>query len=369
MSIHTLESAYHPKDKLGFLIDWLVTLKCNYDCKYCPIGPTGHDNSTAHPEYEKSLVMLDQMYQYTDAMMSHKKIPFKDAILNVYGGESIFHPDIVRILQKSSEMYMPYKDRWRLRKRMTTNGTATEKIWQEICEHIDGFTMSYHSTGPDKLKKMFKTNLLYLSDINKEHDLIVCMYPDKDHWHDCIKFLQWTREMGVRARPKMLDGQLGIYKQEHLNDLKEFIDEEELKEWDTDQPADTQSRGCCGGRKMCINRNIKEYQFLVPRGDNGFKGWHCSANQFFLHGNNVTGQYYTNKDCKVRLDGKTGPIANVMTMPEYIERMKTLETPPTLVCAQKTCWCGTCAPKSIHMENLTEILKNYNSDQLQKSTN
>ena len=112
---------------------------------------------------------------------------------------------------------------------------------------------------------------------------------------------------------------------------------------------------------MCVNRNIKENQYLVPRDSDGFEGWHCSANQFFLHGNNVNGMYYTNKDCKVKLDGKTGPIAHTSNMNQYIENMKQQKELPTLVCAQKTCRCGTCAPKSIHKENLTEILKIYNT--------
>ena len=84
LPIHTIEPAYHPKNKMGFLIDWLLTLKCNYDCSYCPIGPTGHDNSTQHPPMEKCVAMLKQMYQYTDVMMQYKKNQFKDAILNVY---------------------------------------------------------------------------------------------------------------------------------------------------------------------------------------------------------------------------------------------------------------------------------------------
>ena len=111
---------------------------------------------------------------------------------------------------------------------------------------------------------------------------------------------------------------------------------------------------------MCVNRNIREYQFLVPRESKGFKGWHCSANQFFLHGNNISGEYYTNKDCRVKLDGKTGAIANINTMPHYIENMKQQKELPTLVCAQNTCRCGTCAPKSIYKEKLTEILNIYN---------
>jgi len=300
------------------------------------------------------------MYRYTDVVMSHKKSPFKDVVMNVYGGESIFHPDIVKILEITSDMHEPYKDRWRIKRRMTTNGTASRKSWEKICEHIEGFTMSYHSTGPIKLKELFKTNLLYLTEIGKEHDIIVCMYPHDEHWKDCIDFLQWSKSMGLRARPKILDGVLGVYSKRHLQDLGEFMDNNELKEWDVNQKAHKQARGCCGGRKMCINRNLKEYQFMVPRDSDGFRGWHCSANQFFLHGNNVTGQYFTNKDCRVTLKGDTGAIADINTMPQYIEKMKQRSELPTLICAQKTCLCGTCAPKSIHKDNLKEILKIYN---------
>ena len=90
MPIHTLESAYHPKNKMSFLIDWLVTLKCNYDCAYCEIGRNGHDNSKPHPSVYRSIIMIDQMYQYTDVVLSHKGARFKDVIMNIYGGESIY---------------------------------------------------------------------------------------------------------------------------------------------------------------------------------------------------------------------------------------------------------------------------------------
>jgi len=360
MSIHTVESAYHPRDKMGFLIDWLVTLKCNYDCAYCEIGDGGHDNSRPHPSYDRCVTMLEQIYQYTDVIMSYKRIPFKDVIVNIYGGESLYHPDILQLLEASTKIYQQYKDRWRIRRRMTTNATATEKNWKTICEHIEGFTMSYHSTGPYKLKKLFRDNLLYLKQIDKEHDVIVCMYPTGTHWDDCLDFLRWARSNAIRVRPKMLDGPLGVYKQKHIEDLEEFLDKEEFKDWNVEQRANTQSRACCGGRKMCFNRNLKEYQVMVPRGPNGFEGWHCAANQFFLHANSVTGQYFTNKDCRNKVGGGIGPVANVHNMSDHIQQMKERKSMPTLICAQKICACGTCAPKSKSMDNLNKILDIYN---------
>lgn len=359
MSIHTIEPAYHPKQKLSLLVDWLLTLKCNYDCAYCPIGPGGHDNSTQHPSVEKSRVMLDQIYEYVDVIMSHKKHASKEVIMQMTGGEVIYHPHVLELMVHSSESYKQYKERWKLKRRLTTNGTATEKKWEVICQHVEGITMSYHSTGPDKLKKYFRTNLLHLKDIKKEHDVIVLMYPDKDHWRDCIEFLQWARESNINVRPKILDGGLGVYKKDHLHDLAEFIHPDELKDWDKEQRADLQARACCGGRKMCFNRNLKDHTFLVPR-EPGFKGWHCSANQFFLHGNNVTGKYYTNKDCRVKLDGTTGSIADINTMPAYISDMRKQSVLPTLVCAQDKCLCGVCAPKSVDKDQLMEIMRVYN---------
>jgi len=361
MSIQTIEPAYHPNQRMSLLVDWLVTLKCNYDCAYCPVGPTGHDNSIQHPSVKQSLLMLDQMYEYVDVIMSHKKQASKEVIMQMLGGEVIYHPHVIELMAHSSRRYEQYKDNWKLKRRLTTNGTATEKSWRLICEHVEGITMSYHSQGAEKLKKIFRNNLLYLGEIKKEHDTIVCMYPHADHWDDCIELLRWAKEKGVNARPRLLDGPLGMYSKQHLTDLGEFIDPVELMGWKHGTTAGVQARACCGGRKVCFDRQLRKTNTLVPRGPDGFKGWHCSANQFFLFGNNVTGQYFTNKDCRVKLDGTTGPIADINTMPDYIEEMRTQQELPTLICAQTKCVCGTCAPKSVNPGTLKEIMNIYNT--------
>lgn len=363
-SIHTIEAAYHPKNKMGFLIDWLLTLKCNYDCTYCTVGPLGHDNSIAHPPIEKCMTMLRHMYEYTDTVMQYKKNSFKDAILNVYGGEALYHPDIENILIGSTREYEKYADRWRLRRRLTTNATATAKKWHTVCEHIEGITFSYHAEGPDKLKTLFKNNIEYAVDQKIEYDIPVMMYPHVKYWQDCLDFMKYCKENKLNARPKLLDGPEGVYTQLQLEQLTPYVknfDEADIKKIDPTTKIQDQSRGCCGGRPMCMNRDVKNYVSMIPR-DLGFKGWHCSANQFFLSGNNISGNYHTNKDCRVRLDGTTGPIATMDTMDDYITQMKQQTELPTLVCGQDRCRCGTCAPKSVHKENLDSILKIYNQN-------
>ena len=362
-SLHTIEPAYHPKTKMSFLVDWLVTLKCNYDCAYCPIDEFGHNNSIPHPEYDRCVHVLKQLYAYTDVMMANKKETFKDAIMNVYGGESVFHPRFVDLAEATSREFEKYSDRWRINRRITTNGTATEQNWKKIMEHMDGVTMSYHSTGPKKLKTLFKKNLEYIMDINKSYDVVVLMYPHKDNWQDCLEFMRYCVTNKVNARPKLIDGNLGTYSDQQINDLSEFMEEQDLAGL-TSTRIDDQMRACCGGRQMCTNRNVKDYQTTVPRGPEGYKGWTCSANQFFIYGNTITGEYFTNKDCRTTLTGDTGPIANVDTMDRYTQKLKDLierGPMPVLTCAMKRCRCGTCAPKSRSPETLDEIMKIYNT--------
>jgi organic radical activating enzyme len=365
--IHTIEPAYIPAKKLSFLIDWLITLKCNFDCSYCPVGPMGHDNSRSHPSKEKCLIMLDQMYRYVDVMMQHKNLRFKDAILNIYGGEALYHPDIEEILTNSTKKFQTYSSNWTLNRRITTNASVQLKKWKIICDHIEGFTLSYHSQSSDKMKNMFKNNIEHLIKIKKEHDIVILMYPHKDYWKDCVEFLNFCQKNKLNFRPRLLDGPLGTYNQEQLNFLKEFFQNKKSKinfnEILTNKNILQQGRACCGGRSLCLNRDLKNHETFVPR-EVGFEGWHCSANWYFLMANTDTENFFTNKDCKVKLDGTTGPIATINTMDDYIEKIKNLlkeNNLPVMKCVQKTCLCGTCAPKSLKKETLYDIMKIYNT--------
>jgi hypothetical protein len=308
--------------------------------------------------------MLKQMYKYTDVMMQLKKPLVKEAVLNVYGGEAIYHPNIIEILQQSTKEYEQYSSRWKLQRRLTTNATATTSKWKKICEHIEGITFSYHTQGPAKLKTQFKKNIDHAIDNSIPYDMVVLMHPHKDYWKDCVDFYKYCLKHKLNARPKLLDGVEGVYSQQHLRELQELTKANKVFDLVKDDiQVEKQARGCCGGRPLCTNRNLKEINITVPR-NQGFKGWHCSAHQFFIHGNCVNGEYYTNKDCRMKLDQTIGSIANIETMPEYISEIDSQiksKTLPMLLCKQELCLCGTCAPKSVYNENLNNILKIYNA--------
>lgn len=364
-TLQTVEPWQTPATKMGFLFDWLLTLKCNYDCGYCGAGVNGnipgHDNSRPHPDVNTSEKMLEQGFRYIDTYMSIKKSNMRSVILNIYGGEAVYHPNIEYLLQRSSELYKPYKDKWPLVRQLTTNASCGQDKWKKISKHIEYITFSWHSDGPAKLKDNFVKNLEITHSSGMKYQVIVLMYPKR--WQECLYALTLFKKRGYNVRPKILDGDEGIYTDLQLNDLAEYFPEfnSEFIERFKDNKMQRQGRACCGGKSICLDRDYKSPVKYVER--KSFVGWQCSANHFFLMADSDSQQFYTNKDCWVN-DGQTrGPIANCNNMDEYIDKVKgKLSNGKNyfLTCVQKTCKCGICAPKSTSMSSLVDVMKIYN---------
>lgn len=357
--IHTVEPFPSPRHKLGFLLDWLLTLKCNYDCSYC--STEGHDNSQAHPAQEVCEKMLEQGFSYVDSYMEIRKPNMRSVSLNVYGGEAVYRKDVEYLLEKSSKLYTTYKDKWSLTRMLTTNASCDIQKWKNITDHVEYVTFSYHAQGPAKSQENFMRNIEYTHKQNKSYAAIVLMYPKM--WEKCMYTLEYLQRKGYNVRPRILDGREGVYTKEQMEQCFEIMKEKDysLLEKIKNKPVATEFRACCGGRSLCVNRNLKEPKRVVPRQD--WVGWKCSANHFFLMMNCHDRNFYTNKDCHVRHDGTRGAIASTENMDLYIQDLKNKLKQTSnyfLTCVQKECLCGTCAPKSLTEQGLLDVMKSYN---------
>jgi len=351
--INSIGFALDPKNVPSFLLDWELTKLCNLDCSYCPVDTVGydggHDNNTSHPPLAECLQSIDFMYEYVDLYMQYKKSSQRKVVLNVYGGESLFHPDIVEILEQVRERYKPYQDRWYLTVTCTTNGIVGQNHWRRIVPLIDEFTMSYHPENLPKQKQQFKDNVLYLKDNHLRFKTVVMMHNDPEYFKDSVSMVEFCKENDLRHVAKPLDNWQPEwqYTGEQYNKLKTF--------WMTpvtDTPKDRvqaieEGRACCGGRRLSLNGDLKSNVNFVTR--QGFEGWSCSVNWFFLFVQQLTGAVYTNKDCKVSTSGQVEPLGNIQ---EYSKIIDTLQqqlesrTLPVIKCVKETCRCGFCAPKA-----------------------
>ena len=372
--INSIGFALDPTNVPAFLLDWELTKLCNLDCSYCSIGiDGGHDNSTKHPPKEECIKTIDFMYQYVDLYMQFKKPSQRKVILNVYGGESLMHPDIVEILQECRTKYQSYKNKWHLTITCTTNGVVGDNQWKRIVPLVDEFTVSYHAENLPKQKQQFKNNILYLKQQNKRFKCFIMMHNDKKLFKDAESIVQFCKENDTRYILKPLDNtdDKWEYTAEQFLKLKTFwintvpklkqenyqkvIDIMQKKE--TNVSSINEGRPCCGGRTLSLNMDLKSCVSFVPK--QGFKDWYCSVNWFFLFVQQLTGNVYTNKDCRTSTTGRVEPLGNLTNAKLILDNVKQQfdnRSMPVIQCVKDICFCGFCAPKADNIKDFKELL-------------
>lgn len=373
----TVEAAIDPKNRLTFLLDWEITLKCNLDCSYCSKGLYGgHDNSIPHPDLQDCLKTIDFMFEYVDLYMSNRIKSLKYVVLNVYGGESLHHPQIVHILKKIKEKYYSkYSNKWNLVLQITTNLITTKNKLLKIIDIIDDFTVSFHPESTAKQQEQFKYNCQILQDYDKKFKCIILMHPNNEKWQTCIDLISWCEKNNINFLPRQLDHSPEKtqfnYSADQVEWFKELYSHRNNKdqalevEWKTEKNNENKfdltdsGRSCCGGRMLCTNQNYKKTHVFI---DNKFTGWSCSVNEFFLYIKQVTGEIFVNKDCKMNFDGEVGPIGNIknsQSLLDWTKQNMENQTMPIITCKKDICLCGVCAPKSKSKSKFNDIVKKY----------
>lgn len=348
--------ALDPSNTPSFLLDWEVTKRCNLDCSYC--GPTEHDNTTEHPLLADCLKTIDFMYEYVDQYMQHIRRTQRKVILNVYGGESLFHPDIVEILEQIRERYKPYRDRWHLTVTCTTNGVVGANQFKRIVPLVDYFSMSYHAEGLPKQQQLYFDNLLTLKESNKPCKAIIMMH--NTLWSDSERAIEFCKQHKINYLSKVVDtppGKEFKYTDDQLKHMKVFW--LSTADFDSSKNVLDQGRACCGGRKLSLNGDLKSRVTFVPR--QGFKDWYCSVNWYFLFVEQLTGKVYTNKDCKTSTTGRVEPLGTLTESDQIISTLKQqLSTGvPVIKCVKDYCACGYCAPKADNQENFVKLMNRH----------
>jgi pyruvate-formate lyase-activating enzyme len=374
--IISIEPAIDPNARPTFLLDWELTLKCNLDCSYCPStgGNIAHDNARPHPPLEKCFESIDFMFAYVDLYMQKKPRWTRMVVLNVYGGESLLHPDIEIILREIRQRHAQYQDRWPLTVTCTTNAVIGKRRMENIVNYIDEFTVSYHCETLSKQKQQILENLSLIKSSNKRLKCIVLMHGDENKWTELLEVIEFCKSNDIAYLPKQLDGDVNSnYKQSQISWFKNTWDKRTpVRSQDTQKSVminsdldqeETQlsnvGRACCGGRLMCVNGELDQRIFYIP--NNNFQGWACSVNWFFLFIRQDTGEIFSNKDCKMNFEGTVGPLGLLSDSKKLLaDTQQRLELGvPHMTCAKTRCYCGLCAPKAETPDQLLATMKKH----------
>lgn len=377
--ISSIQPAIDPANKPTFLLDWELTLKCNLDCSYCHDGGpfAGHDTTAEHPDLNSCLDAIDFMYRYVDLYLSKKSSWTKHVVLNVYGGESLFHPDIETILQEVKKRHIAYSQSWSLAVSCTTNGVIGHRLMSRISDYIDEFTISYHAESLPKQKDLVKENLLYLKSKNKRLKCVILMHGDQKYWPELLDQIDFCKANEINHLPKQLDGDIASnysaqkiiwFKNrwdQHLPEpsrekQKEIVESRSELQGDHPVSLTKVGRSCCGGRMMCVDDDLKLPVNYIT--NNNFLGWSCSVNWFFLFIRQHTGEVFVNKDCRMNFDGSVSPIGHLTDTQKLLDETKLRlqsNNMPYMICAKDHCLCGLCAPKAKNLSDFESLMAKY----------
>jgi pyruvate-formate lyase-activating enzyme len=314
-----------------FQVAWESTLKCNLDCSYCG---DGHDNSKAHPSLEDSINTVDFIVEYLNIYMQNKPAEHRYANINIQGGESIYHPNIIEILEYARSKKQSYPE-WNMNISLITNAVIVSKRWQQITELVDYFTISYHSESSEKQQEQIRENILYTKSTGKGYQVAVLMHPV--YWDNCIDMVNWCKDNDVRYITRQLDHTPDETRFRYTSSQTEFLTGKKVIPIVPD--VSSIGRACCGGETMQVDG--VETKYII---DNNFYDWYCSVDKWFLYIRQSTGEVFTNKDCKMNFNGSVGPIGYLSDTVGLLAN--TLENSKKIIQCKKTrCWCGLCAPK------------------------
>lgn len=356
--METSMNSIEPIDPLGFQVAWEITLKCNMDCSYCG---DGHNNKTLHPNKEECLKTVDFIFDYLDIQMSDKLEHLRFAGINIQGGESIFHPDILEIINYA---YSKKEDKpYNVTINLITNAVCGQTLWNSIVQKIDYFTISYHAEMNSKQEILFKDNVKTLLFYKKNFVVNIMMHPKNELWEKCLKIIKWCEDLKISYHMRAIDHHWLDIRFNYSSEQATFLTKQKkqisllnvvnnLLFKTTD--VSSQGRACCGGNDLCLNKSTN-VKFV---NGNNFNGWHCSVDKYFLYIKQYTGEVFTNKDCKMNWDNKVGAIGNLKDTGQILNRLKT--GTPVIICKKNKCWCGLCAPKAKTAEDF-ELINHKNA--------
>ena len=109
---------------------------------------------------------------------------------------------------------------------------------------------------------------------------------------------------------------------------------------------------------MSVNNDLKSsVPFVVQQ---GFRDWYCSVNWFFLFVQQLTGNIYTNKDCRTSTTGQVEPLGNILEYQKILDTVKQQldnRSMPIIKCVKDICMCGFCAPKADNIKDYKELFE------------
>lgn len=133
-----------------FSITWMVGIRCNYDCMYCP--PSLHDNVSPSTSLETMQSYWKSIVEKTQHLNLKYKISFT-------GGEITVNKNFLPLVEWLKSNYQEHLSAIIC----TTNGSASANYYKKLYNYVDNISFSFHSEFADS--KQFFEKMIELKRI------------------------------------------------------------------------------------------------------------------------------------------------------------------------------------------------------------
>jgi len=116
--------------------------RCNYDCMYCP---TELHDATSQPH---DLESMQQVWKNIYEKTKHKNLPYK---ISFTGGEVTANKNFLPLVKWLRNNYDSVAMIV-----LTTNGSASQRYYADLCQHVESISFSTHSEFMDE-QRFFET--------------------------------------------------------------------------------------------------------------------------------------------------------------------------------------------------------------------
>jgi hypothetical protein len=278
--------------------------------------------------------------------MNNKPPQQKHVSFNIFGGESLFHPNIIDIIEYAYNKHNG-NYAWTLGLNTVTNAIVKPKVWDMLLDYFDYLTVSYHTESTIAEQELFRRNVLELQKRNKRFQASILLHPI--NIQNCKSMIDWCKDHDIPYWARKMDTPPGQGTREHTITLvkrNEILKTRQL------------GRSCCGGQKFNVDQDYTKTVSIVP---NNFMDWNCGVNHFFIFVKQETKEVFINKDCLMSYDSEYGPIGSLTDPTKIVQDLKYRIENGTdyIVCKKERCWCGLCSPKAKDKVVYDDIMKKY----------
>ncbi len=269
-----------------------------------------------------------------------------------------------------------------LRLGVTTNGLFSDAMAEELAQHLDFVTLSYHCEAEEKQKQRIhstieilnaraKDSSIRLSDFN----INLMVHAEQEYFEECVQLSKKWSDLGIRFERRAIG--------EHPNAKGAHrYSPEQIEFISGKRPPSTCGQSCSKtkfdlGRKCCGGRPFKEIlggeklnSFDLQKisqtpnaerlNNRNFKGWSCLVNLFFLHIEQEMGQIFYHQTCQANHQGERGPIGTIDRIDDLIDEigvMFSTKKVKAMICPNEVCNCGLCITKAEDPQILKNFLK------------